>query len=180
MEVVYPPGRWSRPVVIAIVLIALSVLVWQWRYVVYAPVWLARAYWADRSDLYTGNTNGISNRTLAQQARNYLTDIDHVDASGNLTAPEALRPLGVHLDMSWFRRHTPDSVEFNPFISSGGTFVVTWLYVPGCQEAVWKSPRTDTDWFSLRGQACYPVCRLSVLMASDLRLTSIALNPIQS
>ena len=157
-----------------------GLLIWQWRYVVYAPVWWARAHWADKSDLYLGKTNGISNQTLVEQARNYLTDIDHVDASGNITAPESLRLEGVHLTMSWFRQHIPDRVDFNPFIAPGGRFVVTWLYMPGCQKTVWKSPRLDTDWYSLRGRPCYPVCRLSVVMNSDLKLTTFALTPIHS
>ncbi len=167
-------GAW-RP----IVLFVLGVFAWQWRNIVYGPIWLARTYWADRNDLYVGATNGIPNQSLVQQARNYLTDVDHLDASGNVTAPEVLRPLGVHLDMAWFRHHAPDSVDFNPFISQGGKFVVSWLYYPGCQKTVWKSQRADTDWCNLRGRPCFPVCRLTVLMAPDLRLTPIKVDTIR-
>jgi hypothetical protein len=174
----HAPRSVSRSIFLAAVLITLSLLGWQWRLVAYAPVWLIRANRADHSDLYTGSTNGISNRTLVEQARNYLSDIDHVDASGNLTVPEALRPLGVHLAMSWFRHHAPDSLEFNPFKGPKGAFTVSWNYVPGCQEALWASAGSDTDWYSLRGRPCYPICRLSIVMAPDLRLTSMALNPL--
>jgi len=172
-------GRaWKRYAVISIVLILLCVIARKWRYVVYGPAYLARAHWADRSDLYLGKTNAIPNRILVEQARTYLTDIDHVDASGNITAPEALRPLNVHLDMAWFKNHVPDRVDFNPFISPEGRFVVTWLYYPGCQKTVWKSPRVDTDWYNVRGRPCFPVCRVSVLMAPSLRMTDITVNAI--
>jgi hypothetical protein len=159
-------------------LIVASVLIWQWRLIAHAPVWLVRRQAADRSDLYLGHTNGIPNRNLVEQARNYLTDVDHVDASGNVTAPEALRPLGVHLDMAWFRHHAPDSVDFNPFLSDG-RFVVSWLYYPGCQKTIKPSLRTDTDWYSLRGRPCFPLCKVSVRMDSDLRLTTIKLDVAQ-
>jgi len=151
---------------------------WQWRFLLHAPGWLVRRQAADRSDLYLGKTNGIPNRSLVDQARNYLSDVDHVDGSGNITTPEALRPLGVHLDMAWFRHHAPDSVDFNPFLSDG-RFVVSWLYYPGCQKTITPSLRTDTDWYNLRGRPCFPLCRVSVRMASDLKLTTIKLDVVQ-
>ena len=177
-ESVPPPRSFRLPIAKAIILVAACVLFWQRNFLLHAPVWLVRAHWADRSDFYLGSTNGIPNRKLVQQARNYLTDIDHVDASGNVTAPESLRTLGVHLDMAWFRRHVPDSVDFNPFLSDG-RFVVSWLYYPGCQKTIRPSLRTDTDWYSLRGRPCFPLCRLSVRMMADLRLSSIKLDTVQ-
>jgi hypothetical protein len=159
-------------------LIAVCALVWQWRFVVYAPAWLMSAYWADRSDLYSVSTNGISNRALVEQARKYLTDIDHADASGKVTAPEALRPLRVHLDIAWFARHSPVGWEYDPLMAPKRPYTVTWDYVPGCQEAVWDSSDENTDWYDLRGRPCHPAGRLSIVMASDLRLTSITFIPI--
>jgi len=160
-----------------ILFVVMNLFVWQWRYVRYAPIWLARAHWADHSDIYIGSTNGIPNTTLVQQARNYLVDIDHMDASGNITAPEELRRLGAHLDTAWFKSHAPDTVDFNPFIAPNGSFVVTWLYVPGGQKSTWKSARTDTDWYNMRGEPSYPVYKLSILMAPDLRLRSMVVSP---
>ena len=174
------PGLRRRFHILLMLLVPLAFVAWQWRFVRNAPVWLARAHWADRSDLYLGSTNGIPNASLVQQARNYLADIDHLDASGNITAPEDLRRLGAHLDTAWFKRHAPDTADFNPFITPGGSFVVTWLYVPGGQKSTWKSARTDTNWYNLRGEPSYPVCKLSILMAPDLRLTSMVLSPIHS
>ena len=167
-----------QPFFKAIILITAGVLIWQWRFLTHAPIWLVRRQVADRSNLYQGHTNGIPNKSLVDQARNYLTDVDHVDASGNLTAPEALRPLGVHLDMAWFRHHAPDNVDFNPFLSDG-RFVVSWLYYPGCQKTIKPSLRTDTDWYNLRGRPCFPLCRVSVRMGSDLKLTTIKLDIVQ-
>ena len=129
----------THPMALFIFLMTLGVLAWQWRYVVYEPLWLVRSHSADRSDFYMGKTNGIANKALVQQARNYLTDVDHLDASGNITSPENLRLQDVHLSIPWFIRHAPDSVDFNPFIKPGGRYVVSWLYVPGCQKTVWKS-----------------------------------------
>jgi hypothetical protein len=169
-----------RAVFLGILLISLGFLVREWRYVVYGPVWLVRAHWADRSDLYMGKTNGISNLILTQQARNYLTDIDRIDAPGNITAPEFLRPVGGHLDMKWFSHHAPDAVDFNPFISPGGLFVVTWLYYPGCEKTLKISSRTDTDWYGRRGRPCFPLCRLTVLMDSNLKLTTMKVTAFQS
>jgi len=178
-EVVAVRRAWNRPTAAAVVLIALSLLIWKWRYVAYGPVWLARAHWADHSEFYQGSLNGISNRGLVEQARNYLTEVDRWDASGNVTAPEWLQPLNVHLDMSWFRQHAPESVDFNPFRSPEGRFTVTWLYYPGCQKAVWKSRRADTDWYSARGRPCFPECSVTVRMAPNLRLTSITVQAVR-
>jgi len=173
-----PRRNWKGFLGKALLLTVLAGLLWQWRVVVYGPVWLARAHRADKSDFYLGSTNGISNRFLVLQARNYLTDMDHLDGSGNVTAPESLRPLGVHLDMAWFRHHAPDAVDFNPFLQTGGKFVVSWLYMPGCQKVIWKGSRTDTDWYSLRGRPCFPLCRVSIVMNPDLHLSSVSINPL--
>jgi hypothetical protein len=153
-------------------------VIWQWNFIIHAPVWLWRARASDRSDFYLGSTNAIPNKRLVQQARSYLTDVDSVDASGNLSDPESLRSLGGHLDMAWFRRHAPDVVDYNPFISDG-RYAISWLYYPGCQKAIHSSVRTDTDWYTLRGRPCYPLCRLSVRMTPDLRLSSIKLDTVQ-
>jgi hypothetical protein len=171
-----PENPRRRAILWGLLLTALSFSAWQWRYLAYGPAWLARSRAADHSDLYVGKTNGISNLILTQQARNYLPDIDHLDASGNVSEPAFLKPLGVHIDMAWFTKHAPDRVDFNPFISSGA-FVVTWLYYPGCQKTVKISSRSDTDWYSARGRPCFPACKLTVRMAPNLRLTSININP---
>lgn len=152
---------------------------WKWRYVVYGPVWMARAAWADHTDLYDGNTNGIPNKDLVWQARNYLSQVKAMDSGGNIVAPEILREQGVHLSVSWFKRHAPELLDFNPFMpASEGNYVVSWLYVPGCQKAVWKSSRTDADWYDAQGQPCYGVCKVSVYMDPHLKLTVIKLDPI--
>ena len=158
----------------------LSAGAWKWRYVVHGPVWLARAVWADHSDLYAGKTNGIPNKEVVWQARNYLSQLKEIDTGGNLMAPEALRAAGVHLQVSWFKKHAPDVVDYNPFVSAAaGNFVVAWLYVPGCQKAVWKSSRTDADWYDAQGQPCYGVCKVSVFMDPHLKLTALKLDPLQ-
>jgi hypothetical protein len=162
-----------------VLLLALGILIWQRNFVIHAPVWYVRSHWADRSDFYLGSTNGVPNRNLVQQARNYLTDVDHVDASGNITTPEALKPLGIRLNMAWFRHHAPDRVDYNPFISDG-RYVVSWLYYPGCQKTIRPALLSDTDWFNMRGTPCYPLCQVTVRMNPDLRLTSIKMDAVQS
>jgi len=172
--------RTGKIVALLAAVVVLSAGVWKWRYVVYGPVWLARASWADHTDLYTGKTNGIPNKDLAWQARNYLAQIKTSDVAGNLMAPEALRETGNHLQVSWFKKHHPDIVDYNPFVSAAdGNFVVSWLYVPGCQKAVWKSSRTDADWYDAQGQPCYGICKVSVFMDPHLKLTALKLDPVQ-
>jgi len=172
------PGKWLS-VVLVIALLS-SVMTWKWRYVVYAPPWAVRALWADRSDLYLGKTNGIPNLQLVQQARNYLAQMDQADPSGNFTMPETLRPLDIRLNAAWFQRHHPENLDYNPFLSqTHGNFVVTWLYVPGCERTVWKPSKSETDWYDVQGQPCYAVCAVSVLMAPNLRLTSIKLDSVR-
>ena len=170
------PKVWRRYAFLLAIFIGFNILIWQRQYIINGPLWLARVHWADRSDLYLGTNNGLPNQLIVGQARNYLTDIDHLDASGNVMAPEDLRPVGVHLNSSWFKQHVPDSVNFDPFNSKGGRFEVSWLYYPGCQKTIWRSPRIDTDWYSLGGRPCFPVCRVTVLMTLDLRLTSITIT----
>jgi hypothetical protein len=160
--------------------VAFSACAWKWRYLVYGPVWAARAHWADRSDLYVGKTNDIPNLNLVQQARNYLTQINQVDPSGNITDPASLQ--GVRLDIPWFQKHHPEKVDYNPFLSydnNEGSYVVTWRYNPGCQETVWKSPQPDTDWFDPQGRPCYASSLVSVFMDRDLKLTALKMRPAQ-
>jgi hypothetical protein len=95
-----------------------------------------------------------------------------LDASGNIT-PDDLKSEGAHLDLEWFKHHHPISVDFNPFLP-GGSFVVTWRYVPGCQAS---SSGRDTTWRDMQGKACTVICNLSVLMTPDMRLTSIKVDP---
>lgn len=152
--------------------------IWNWRYLVYEPVWLVRAHYADRSDLYLGKINNLSNLQLVQQARNYLSDLNRTDASGNLTSPEPFRAQGIHISTKWFERHPPDSVDFNPFEPSGqGSYSVSWRYFPGCQQTIGNSLKTRSDWFDRKGQPCSPVCLVSVFMDPNLKLTAVRLTP---
>ena len=82
---------------------------------IYGPAWLIRAHYADKSDLYLGKINDVSNLQLVQQARSYMADLNRLDASGNFTAPEPLRTQGVRVSEKWFEAHHPDKVDFNPF-----------------------------------------------------------------
>jgi len=150
---------------------------WKWRTIVHGPTYLLRSHWSDRTDLYKGKTNGLSNHDLVLQARNYLTEVNMLDASGNIT-PEALRSEGDHIDLNWFKRHHPVSVDFNPFTSKGGNFVVTWRYVPGCETSAWKSGRMDMPWYDAQGKRCSVICNLSVVMEPDLRLLGIKIDPV--
>jgi hypothetical protein len=175
-----PPPRASHKGTWALLFIViLSTMIYKWRYVVYSPIWVARTFWADRSDLYKGRTNGISNKDLVWQARNYLSQLKEVDGGANLMAPEILRQQGAHLSISWFKKHVPDVVDYNPFMADGkGHFIVTWLYAPNCQKAVWKSSKLDADWYDVQGQPCYGVGRVSVFMDADQKLTTIKIDPI--
>ena len=171
------PGSGKWLVIVLAIAILSSLFTWKWRYVLYAPQWAVRALWADHTDLYLGKTNGIPNLQIVQQARNYLTQMDQVDPSGNFTMPETLRPLDIRLKAAWFQRHHPDNLDYNPFLSqTHGNFIVSWLYVPGCERMVWKPSKSDTDWYDVQGQPCYAVCAVSVLMAPNLRLTTIKLD----
>lgn len=175
------PSTFARNLGIILALaLALSAGLWKWRYIVYTPVWAARAHWEDRSDLYVGKTNDIPNLNLVQQARNYLTQINQIDPSGNITAPSSLQ--GLPLDIPWFQKHHPERVDYNPFVTydnSAGSYVVTWRYIPGCQQTIWKSSKHDTDWYDLQGRPCYASSLVSVFMDRDLKLTTIKVRPAQ-
>lgn|GEM_PF-5829547 len=175
------PPFWTptkKRFMLAVIVLLSGLLLWEWKYVVNAPIWLARATHRDRSDIYKGKTNGFSNRELVLQARAYLTQINQLDASGNITSPESMRPLGVTIDVKWFQHHAPDSVDFNPFDASGGSYIISWRYVPGCQKAVWKPAKSTTDWYDLKGQPCYGLCWVSIVMTSDHRLNAVKIRPL--
>jgi len=155
-----------------------AVGIWKWRYVVYGPAWVVRSRFADKSDLYEGKRNNLGNLQIVQQARNYLSDLNRIDASGNLTSPEALRTQGIRISEKWFERHHPDSVEFNPFApTTEGNYAVTWRYFPGCQETLRTSLKTRTDWFDRQGQPCSPACLLTVFMDPQLKLRTVKITP---
>lgn len=171
-----PEQRALKRVFMAGLVLVLGAMMWKWRTVIYGPMWLIRAHAADRGDIYIGRTNGVSNRELTMRARAYLTDVNQLDASGNIT-PVELRAMGEHIDLSWFKTHHPETVTFNPFMAPKGSFIVSWLYVPGCQKSMRGVAKPGTQWFDKEGRPCGPICNLSVMMAPDFRLTAVKVDP---
>ena len=163
-----------RPLHLIIFFLAAGLLIWQWRFVVYSPLWLARRALADHFSIYDGKTNGIPNRDIVLQARNYITDANLADPSGNLNSPEALRPLGERIHYSWFHHYAPVNVDFDGFARPKGHFIVDWLYVPGCQRGV--SLAAQANWFDAKGQPCTPLCRIRVEMTPDLRFIGLQIQ----
>jgi len=170
-----PYTPWLQGVKSGLLVLFLGTLLWQWRTVVYGPLWLVRAHYADHGDIYLGSTNGVENRDLTLRARNYLAQINQLDGSGNIT-PEELRAAGIHIDLDWFKDHRPESVTYNPFYEKGN-FVVTWPYVPTCQRAKSSATPTGSRWYDRKGRACPVICNLSVYMAPDFQLNSIKIDP---
>ncbi len=159
-------------------MVLLTLGLWKWRYVVNAPIWAVRAQAADRSDLYKGKTNGIPNRELVQTARSYLLQINQFDASGNILKADTFQGLGIPLNVSWFVKHHPEVVDYNPFLPSGtGPFLISWQYAPGCQKTLHKSLRSDTDWYDLQGLPCFGAY-VNVRMDSSLKLMAMEAHRI--
>jgi len=176
MTMLTPEQRWLKRLFVGILVIGLGLMMWKWRTVVYGPLWLVRAHAADRGDIYIGRTNGVSNRELTMRARAYLSDVNQLDTSGNIT-PVELKALGETVDLSWFKAHHPETVTFNPFVAPKGSFIVTWRYFPGCQKSLHGVAKPETMWFDKQGRPCGAVCNLSVMMAPDFRLTGVKVDP---
>lgn len=160
--------------------VMVGVAIWRWRYVVNIPIWLYRAHFADYTDLYKGTTNGLSNQSLVQTAREYVKQFTQVEVSGKPENAVRMQAAGISLNAKWFASHHPETVDFDPFTPpKAGHFGVTWIYAPGCQRVVKRIPaQPGPDWYDLKGDPCYGTYAVSVWMSPQLKPISIKIVPI--
>jgi len=131
---------------------------------------------ANKSDLYSKQTNGVDNRKLVDIAVQYIKTAGTVTFDGVDRKIDDQKLVKIDFDAGWFSAHAPENIEYN--YDSNGLYDVYWRFMPGCEKR-WAEKAGVFLWYRPDGIQCAGGWTVEVLIDKGLNAQKINIETLK-